>query len=815
MRRLIPYHLTALMAILLLNGGQAEAQLNILSVVKRLPARHYYNVEGGQKSKGGVFQRRTNDPWVAFSDSDENIAFADPYGRKRKGRLQFMQALYVLRERNGYCKVMAYDPKVLAKRGLISNILSSGAGPRRVADLKKAVFLGWVKESQLLHSPHGQVDASNLQPLKYLAAISHPKMIVQREEYLDKDSVLLRHSPGFRKEVLGKIPLGEWVYVYKKLAKPAQHLIGTEPVLNPDSLVGTFGWVADSMILPSPQNMVLLPPLGQRKHGDEEKRHTPVYWLHDRLASMREDSLGIPMEEHPFQPGGSWMLPVRAVVDTQLDTARQVLRTYIPMELIDIKDSKVYNCLGQPFSYQEYQSLQRQLRTINLIVVFEDGKEGKEAIRNMITSFQELSEQTQSEDLADYTINYAAVGYMGRWPSDTLGWTTSFSQWLDFIQAKAEDQSVELEILEHVMLRGMQEAAGFLRGKEREHNLVVVIGSKINPETFPKLFDHVVPQLAAVSANLLFLQSNVGKAQNYSDFVMQAKRMLEEVGREERPFRQQIIVDNNLVTLRNELVEINRCGNGYLYDFPAKSMQKGGIFFPNANQGLCPDLLEWAIDTLLTQVRVDNDLLMRGMRSKFSILNHLEHRANPELKESLENQGILGLPDYLTNSYDDRIFVEVAVSHDPVGKDFTSCFLVRKDAFAEFGEALRHIVIDPKVDRNGDSEIDFRDRRMWYRELRRSFRERKKYFNFRGSLNGTTLAKVIFMETGFPVNNEYFLQLPLGSIKRKAEQEELLPAIQRFYRDIVAMESYPSEHPSAMMQAGSHQYFILPLKSLP
>jgi hypothetical protein len=804
-----------LMLLLLGWAGCLHAQISPLSRVRRLHSERLYSIDEEVNTRKRRSDKALNEYWVAFSDSDENLTYADPFGRKPRSRLGFLQPVFVLRVRNGYCKVIAYDPAVLAGERGEGRVFVVPKKKYRLADPKKAKYLGWVKETHLLHSPMAMVGQSDLQPLKYLATINHPKMVTQRGQFIELDSILMTHAPGFRKDVQSKAPLGDWMYVFKKLGKPAQYLVGTEPRLDPDSAHGSFGWVTDSMVLPLGQNMLLLPDAASAEGSAIDIARFPVRGTNSQRLDVDQESDGIDLRMHPFQDQAAWMLPVRFPVNFRLDSVRKELRTFIPTELIDIQESRVYNCVGQPFSYQSYQNLQRQLKTVNLVVVFEDGKEGKEAMRNMITSFQDLSTQIQSNAMATFNFNYAAVGYMGRWVSDTLDWTRSFSKWVDFIQGRAKDESIDLETYEHVMLRGIQEAALLLKGKEREHNIVIVIGSKINAETFPKLFDHVVPMLASASANLLFLQSNLGKAQNYSDYVLQAKRMLEEVGRYTRRYRQQIIVDNQWVKLENELKMIDRCGNGYLYDFPEKSMQKGGLFFPNSNRALCPDLFEGIMDTLFQQIRLDNQLLLSGLRGRFALLSHLEQKVNPKLKATLEEQGIVGLPEQLMNTFDDKFFVEVIAEYDPRSNDFRPGFLIREDAFMQLGQTLRQIVIDPKVNRNGDSEVDFTDRRRWYRQLRRSYRDRNRFFQYDGAMRRVSLAKLIFMETGFPVNNAYFQQLSLKSIKRKAEQEELLPAIQLFYRDIFGMEAYPSEYPAAAMRRGGHLYFIFPLEYLP
>jgi hypothetical protein len=314
---------------------------------------------------------------------------------------------------------------------------------------------------------------------------------------------------------------------------------------------------------------------------------------------------------------------------------------------------------------------------------------------------------------------------------------------------------------------------------------------------------------------VLFLQTTAGRSQSYSDYVLQAKRILDEVGVQSRGFRQQIIVDNRLVKYRNDLKYMNECGNGFLYDFPAKSMQKGGLFFPSNTGVLCPNLLKSVLDTLLEQVRIDHQLVLTGLRDKFANLRRTKQNVNPRLKMILEEQGLVGLPDQYANAYDDRFFVEAEVNFDPSRPYFKPCYLVREDAFATLVQQLRRIVIDPRVDGNGDSQINFMDRRRWSRELRHTYLDRNRFYGAKGAVSGVPLARVIFMETGFPVNNDYFQQVTIRSVARKAEQEELLPAILRFYRSILRMEAYTSEHPEAVVQRGTHQYYLIPMEILP
>jgi hypothetical protein len=794
-----------------------KSQVSMFSRIKNLPLKHSCPVDEACQVPAKAPSGKTGELWLAFSDSEENVTYADPHARNELGKLSFMQPLLVLRIRNGYCKVVAYDLEILGENGVVGGMLFANKKSFRLKNRKKVKYLGWVSQDRLIHSRKAQVCGHNFVQQKFMTAISHPRMVTNRKAFLAQDSILLAHAPGFRKKAKDKAPLHSWMYIYKKNDQPSQYLIGSEPFIDPDSMQGVFGWVADSMVLPIGQNMVLLPASnGDSVLGNNNSRY-PVRFADGSGNPALPDSVLPDLRKLSRYDSAGWALPVNFPLGPELNMGGQEIRTFFPMELIDLADSRIYNCVGQPFAFGEFQKLKKQLKRVNIVLVFEDGREGKESLRRMIVSFQDLFTHTQKESLEGFSFNYSAVGYIGRWPSESLPWTNSFSQWLEFIQSRAEDKSVEFFTLEHVMLRGLQEAASLLKGHEREHNIVIAVGSKINAETFPKLFDLVIPELASVSANLIFLQPERGKSVNYSDMVLQSKRILNEVGSRARKYREQIIVDNQLVKNKNVFRTDDRCGNGYLYDFPSRSMQKGGLFFPAANSSLCPNILEWVMDTILRQVRLDNDLILRGMQEKFVMLGRLKQKVNPQLGKALDDQGIFGLPDSVANTYNDRFYVEAKASFYPDRNSFKPGFMLSGNEFDNLIRDLRKVVIDPKLNRNGDSEIDYKDRRRWCRELKHIYRDRNRFYGKKTSAGKATLAEVIYMKTGYPVNRPFFQELQIRNIgsRTKVEQEELLPEIGFFHQDILKLLEFPSTNPAANAVYAGKSFFLLPIEILP
>lgn len=806
-----------------LSLGEAYGQVGFFSKVKKMPCSHQFDSDESCEHPVSTKKRRIKEHWIAFSDSDENAGYADPFGRKELTKLKFMEPLVVLKERNNYCKVIAYDPEVLKGSNPVSGLMGGSRVSFGITNRKKIKYKGWVNSDYLIHSPTAAVCGHNLRPVKYYAGISHPEVITKRKTYLHKDSLLMAHAPGFRKDMKGKAPLNEWLYVYKSINNPPQYLVGTEPFIDKDSLQGVFGWVYDSSLVPLPQNMVLLPK-EEALTGICPYDSTPIkfeaYWTEGNQSESGFDSSRIDLRNETLLEGSDWFLPVNIPLHPKLDSVVYPVKSFAPVEMVDLRNSRIYNCLGSALTYKRYEDLQRSLHTLNLLVVFEDGEEGKEAMGNMISSFQDMYQMSRRNKLTDFKLNYGAVGYNGRHISDTLAWTKSFNRWVDFIQQRAGDTTVEYRLYEHVMLRGLQEAARMLEGHRDEHNVVMVVGSKIDAVTFEKLYQPLVKKLARAGVSLVFVQSNRGKAHNYSDFVLQSKRLLKDVARESAMGRKQMIVDNGLVRYRSEFKSEDRCGNGFLFDFPENSMAKGGVFFPQAESWMCPDVLHWVMDSIFKQIRWDTDTLLAGIEKNFRTMSRLEQEVDSTLKEILKDQGLAGMPDSLTNTFNDPFYVEVRTSLDlerPCCSPYEPAFLLREDEFDDLGKVYRKVVMNPRLDRKGDSQVDFKDRKRWARDLKRRYKERNHFFHFKGGANKATVAEIIFMETGLPVNRTFFHKLTIKQIANRngVEMEELLPEVEYFYQDIFRMEEWPTSEPNSVVSRGDQDYFVIPAARLP
>jgi hypothetical protein len=79
---------------------------------------------------------KTSLPWIVFSDRDENYTYTSPGGTLVMKKLKFMDPFYVSEERNGYIKLIKYQP------GMVQG--------RKLTNKKSSQSYGWISKSKVL-----------------------------------------------------------------------------------------------------------------------------------------------------------------------------------------------------------------------------------------------------------------------------------------------------------------------------------------------------------------------------------------------------------------------------------------------------------------------------------------------------------------------------------------------------------------------------------------------------------------------------------------------------------------------------------------
>ncbi|MBQ0741637.1 hypothetical protein J9332_45920, partial [Aquimarina celericrescens] len=73
---------------------------------------------------------------------------------------------YVEDQENDYLEVAPADPEILGKpKGLFSFLFS---GKRTFKDAKKATYIGWIHQDNVIHYAHPKLSEYNYKPMRYV-----------------------------------------------------------------------------------------------------------------------------------------------------------------------------------------------------------------------------------------------------------------------------------------------------------------------------------------------------------------------------------------------------------------------------------------------------------------------------------------------------------------------------------------------------------------------------------------------------------------------------------------------------------------------
>src|SRR5687768_17258911 len=120
--------------------------------------------------------------WIVFSDREANYTTTTPGGSLVFKKLGFMQPFFVSDEKEGYLRLVKYDPSVL--KGT------------KLKDKRKAVSFGWIPRHKVLMWQKALTDERTGFPIKAVTIISGGDPIARPKFYFAHDSVTSVLSPS-------------------------------------------------------------------------------------------------------------------------------------------------------------------------------------------------------------------------------------------------------------------------------------------------------------------------------------------------------------------------------------------------------------------------------------------------------------------------------------------------------------------------------------------------------------------------------------------------------------------------------------------
>jgi len=575
--------------------------INRFTRVKRTPREYSMNYCG--EPIIAPRNEYTKESWIVFSDRDNNISYRNPGGKVKFKDVDFLQPFLVIKERGDYLRLVKYDPAI------IENNLFSG----RIKDRKKAEYYGWMHKSRLLLTKQSVTDIATGFKNKQVSIITDTTSVIDPKLYFVEDSIRIFKDPNLSTEK-GKIPPYEIVYTLKLSADRKKTLIARKTVVSPDSAqTDILGWVHSSLVQNAGQmlhvNFNSIPSDSLRfKEDTGENFLNNSEWRKDESAGISSRNPAL-----KYSPVMSY-----CKADSIIN-----FKTGIPVPVADQSDNYVFNVNGNKIMYSRFKELEKDLRKLNIVFVFEGQQQVFVNYPSIVSAIQNLQPIFENEnDIFKY--KFGAVWAYQKNSSTTAtikstGLTDNYLETLDSLITMADRMKSYQPIALQNTWYGLWSAVQMVEPYRNETNILVVIG-----ETGPTEWadSTLVRRMANANCRILGYQMHSIEENTGNNFVLQIQDMIYNYAYQESRAKREKIVYIDQLRSNNYFRESTK--NVYALDFPERSMTQGWVLFPEKRIDLPLEILTNSIDTLISEVKWDNDNLVNSLYKAFATVgNHL------------------------------------------------------------------------------------------------------------------------------------------------------------------------------------------------
>lgn len=546
--------------------------------LKKVPREYRMNYCDGQTKSPRRFHW-DKDPWIVFSDHDDNPTFTRPGGKIRMKTIGFMEPFLVIGRKKGYLRLVKYSDK----------IVENGRWTNR----KEAEYYGWIAESEMLLSRNAVTDLRTGRHNKYLTILNDTTQLNSAGYFIADDSLVAFKDKSL--SVKGDtIPFSGILYRMKQSTDKKNTLVSKVPYLSADSArFQVSGWVDNAFLCGIGQQHFITPEQFFTDSSDFRSRNgkdtiiLSENVLHEMSRTLHSD------EELRYAP---------VIYDCRYDSGSYI-RTALYAPVMDYRENFVFNVNGNKITYTDFRKIDKDLAHINLYFIFE----GKRQILlqfpqlvNTIQNLQSVIENTKGE------FRYSYSGVLG-FGTDRTGITvirpeTSFMSFMDSLTVTADRIEQVRPASSSRSWPALRRAIELAGQKKNETNLLVLIGETGNNSEWADSL--MTRQLAENNCRILGFQLYGGQPDTYNNFVLQVENMIDNYTRIISVNKREMLVSTD--QLRTHYRYRERSRNMYSLDFPDHSMTQGWVVFPEKKQTNDLSALTNGIDTLLSEVREDN-----------------------------------------------------------------------------------------------------------------------------------------------------------------------------------------------------------------
>ncbi len=603
---------------------QAKAQFYAGKRIERMPG-NFRNPTPETRDPAG---KRAATAWIVFSDRADNFTTTTPGGSLVFKKLAFMQPFFVSDEKDGYLRLVKYDPSVL--KGT------------RLKDKRKAVSYGWLPKNKVLMWQKALTDERSGFPIKAVTIISSGDPIARPEFYFAHDSVIVFNSPGLQTKAPEKLKLHDLVYVYKFSEDGRKALVGHASQLTADSAAAAVaGWVSADVVHLWGSRLYV----GNERVSSYEEDSAAAGYFSKRLTPAEPG--GGNFEYDPLLPPGNPVFRSIPVMQHKgLGVANHAFPSSVAGNVFDKSGNTVINIKGTRIDYNNYLRLRRFGNRVNVMFVVDGGSSMKNYLPGITNTIQNFADIFGKKAFSGYEYRFGAVVYRGGEGcfagkrTNVFEPTGNYSRIVDFInQQAAVTRQCNGAVTGQPYFEGMQQAVNILKQYPMQTNIIIVAGSTGNLDG-GALENSLVRGLTETDTRLLIFQVYNKFDPAFNNFVIESRQLLERTAQQQAENKKLRMVKGEGLAVTQQFNTSYTDSVSYYLNYPDGSLIPGAIVFPARGEVKSNREMMVALDRFLGEVYTDNRQIITSLDSVFMTSGRLREKIPEPVMKSVTEPGV-------------------------------------------------------------------------------------------------------------------------------------------------------------------------------
>ena len=603
---------------------ESQAQFYAGKRITRMPG-NFRNPTPETKDPSG---KAAPTAWIVFSDREDNYTTNTPGGSLVFKKLAFMQPFFVSDEKEGYLRLVKYDPSVL--KGT------------KLKDKRKAVSYGWIPRHKVLMWQKALTDERSGFPIKAVSIISSGDPIARPKFYFAHDSVIVFNSPELQAKAGEKLKLHDLVYIYKFSEDGRKALVGHTSQLTADSAAASVaGWVSADVVHLWGSRLYV----GNERVSTYDEDSTAARYFSSRLTPVKPS--GGNFEYDPLLPPGNPVFRSIPVMQHKgLGVTTHAFPSSVAGNVFDKSSNTVINIKGTRIDYNNYLRLRRFGNRVNVMFVVDGGSSMKNYLPGITNTIQNFADIFGKKAYAGYEYRFGAVVYRGSegcYQSkgmNTFEPTGNYSRIVDFInQQAAITQQCNSTVTDQPYYEGLQQAINVLKKYPMQTNLIIVAGSTGNLKGV-STEDQLVRGLTETDARMLIFQVYNKFDPSFNNFVLESRQLLERAAQQQAESKKLRMVKGEGLAVTQQFNTSYTDSVSYYLNYPEGSLIPGAIVFPARGEVKTNREMMIALDRFLGEVYTDNRQIITSLDSVFMTSGRLREKIPEPVMNSISQPGL-------------------------------------------------------------------------------------------------------------------------------------------------------------------------------